>query len=143
MTLVRAKGENYRNGLEMFHCLWNWWRKKSVCEPIRVATPDPVDTLNNNYAELLETVFQSEVPVVYNEEMHTRIQRLRSSISEELRRRSMNEDTEKRRSWRFQSIDSEFRLQLFQRYIDDAVKVEPKLLQNPSVVGLLSLDIIG
>lgn len=127
----------------MFHCLWNLWRRKSVCEPIKVPRPDPVDALNNDYAELVETVFQSGNPVVYNEETHTRIQRLRSSISEELQQRASTEPEEKRRSWRFQSIDSEYRLKLFHGYIDDAVHVEPKLLRDASIVRLLSLDIIG
>lgn len=127
----------------MFHCLWNLWRRKSVCEPIRPSTPDPIDTLNNVYAELVENVFQSGDPVIYNEETHARIQRLRNSISEELKRHSMDEATEKRRSWRFESIDSEYRLKLFHGYIDDAVHVEPKLLRDTSIVRLLSLDIIG
>ncbi len=83
----------------------------------------------------------------YDAETHTRIKSLRQSIGEELERRlsvGANADAEeKRRSWRFQSIDSEYRLQLFHGYIDDAVKVEPALLRDPSVQRLLSLDIIG
>lgn len=127
----------------MFRCLWSCWRKKSVCEPISVPRSDPIDALNNNYAELVENVFQSGDPVIYNEETHTRIQRLRSSISEELQQRGSTEPEEKRRSWRFQSIDSEYRLKLFHGYINDAVHVEPKLLRDTSIVRLLSLDIIG
>lgn len=126
----------------MFRCLWSWWRRKSVSEPISAPT-DPVDTMNNDYAELVEDIFQGEEPVVYNEETHTRIQRLRASISEELQQRECTDPQEKRRSWRFQSIDSEYRLKLFHGYIDDAVRVEPKLLRDTSIVRLLSLDIIG
>ncbi len=126
----------------MFRCLWSWWRRKSVCEPIS-APSDPVDAMNNVYAELVETVFHAEEPVHYTEEKHARIQRLRTSISEELQQRESADPQEKRRSWRFQSIDSEFRLKLFHGYIDDAVRVEPKLLRDTSIVRLLSLDIIG
>ena len=99
--------------------------------------------MNNDYAELVDTVFHAEEPVHYTEETHTRIQRLRKSISEELQQRSTAEPEEKRRSWRFESIDSEYRLKLFHGYIDDAVQVEPKLLRDNSIVRLLSLDIIG
>ncbi len=106
--------------------------------------PDPIDCLNNDYAELLENTFSSilKEPPIYTEETHARMSSLRRSIQEELGRRSMGQAEEKRRSWRFQSIDSEYRLQLFQGYIDDTVKVEPKLLRDTSIVHLLSLDII-
>lgn len=107
--------------------------------------PDPIDCLNNDYAELLENTFSSilKEPLIYTAETHARISSLRRSISDELGRRSMDPLEEKRRSWRFQSIDSEYRFQLFQGYIDDMVKVEPVLLRDPSVERLLTLDIIG
>ena len=128
----------------MFRCLWSWWQKKHSTHVIEEKLPtDLVDTMNNDYAELVDTVFHAEEPVHYTEETHTRIQRLRKSISEELQQRSIAEPEEKRRSWRFESIDSEYRLKLFHGYIDDAVQVEPKLLRDTSIVRLLSLDIIG
>ena len=117
---------------------------------------DILDVMNQEYAELVEGVFGRPSPprpenIVYDAEMHTRIKSLRQSIGEELERRVSagpgpgpdSKAEEKRRSWRFQSIDSEYRLQLFQGYIDDQVKVEPALLREPSVQRLLSLDIIG
>ncbi len=119
---------------------------------------DVVDTMNQEYAELVEGVFgRPSVPgsenIMYDAETHTRIKSLRQSIGEELERRLSAgpgpgpgpdlKAEEKRRSWRFQSIDSEYRLQLFHGYIDDQVKVEPALLREPSVQRLLSLDIIG
>ncbi len=112
---------------------------------------DIVDTMNYEYAELVENIFGQVTvePIIYTEETHTRIKSLRHSISEELERRfsgagagaGLNPE-EKRRSWRFQSIDSEYRLQLFHGYIDDAVKVEPVLLRDPSLNRILTLDII-
>jgi hypothetical protein len=115
---------------------------------------DVVDTMNQKYAELVEDVFgrsslSGAKNIVYDAETHTRIKSLRQSIGEELERRLSAgpgpdlKAEEKRRSWRFQSIDSEYRLQLFHGYIDDFVKVEPALLREPSVQRLLSLDIIG
>ena len=124
---------------------------------------DILDMMNQEYAELVEGVFGRPLSaggtgagggaytsenIVYDAETHTRIKSLRQSISEELERRLSvpgpdSKAEEKRRSWRFQSIDSEYRLQLFHGYIDDQVKVEPTLLRDPSVQRLLSLDIIG
>jgi hypothetical protein len=133
----------------MLHWLCHWWslRRRQVTEEAMLApAPDHVDVLNNDYAELVDGMFctpSSTEPVLYTEETHTRIQHLRSSISEELERRSSAEPEEKRRSWRFMSIDSQYKLSLFHGYIDDTVKVEPKLLRDTSIVRLLSLDIIG
>ena len=127
---------------------------------------DIVDIMNQEYAELVEGVFgrpsaRGPENIVYDAETHTRIKSLRQSIGEELERRLsagqgsgayantsaggvLGANTkEKRRSWRFKSIDSEYRLQLFHGYIDDIVKVEPTLLRDPSMQRLLSLDIIG
>ena len=139
----------------MFHRLCRWWslrRRHIQFEESPVIQRDIVDTMNHEYAELVEDVFGptsaglATVPVYYTEETHTRIKSLRCSIGKELEQRlsgpCLNPE-EKRRSWHFQSIDSEYRLQLFHGYIDDAVKVEPTLLRDPSVVRLLSLDIIG
>jgi hypothetical protein len=144
----------------MFHRLCRWWslrRRQLQSEESAVIQRDIVDTMNHEYAELVEDVFGptsaglGAAPVYYTEETHTRIKSLRRSIGKELEQRlstgidldAYAEQEEKRRSWRFQSIDSEYRLQLFHGYIDDAVKVEPTLLRDPSVVRLLSLDIIG
>ncbi len=142
----------------MFHrfcrCFSFRKRRSAAEEESALGSVDVVDTMNQEYAVLVEEVFVRPPPAGsknrhYDAETHTRIKSLRQSIGEELERRlsvGPGSDVcanEKRRSWRFQSIDSEYRLQLFHGYIDDAVKVEPALLRNPSMQRLLSLDIIG
>jgi hypothetical protein len=141
----------------MFHrfcrCFSFRRRRSAAEEESALESVDVVDTMNQEYAVLVQEVFVRPPPAGsknrhYDAETHTRIKSLRQSIGEELERRLSVPDPdskaeEKRRSWRFQSIDSEYRLQLFHGYIDDAVKVEPALLRDPSVQRLLSLDIIG
>jgi hypothetical protein len=145
-------------------CRWLAWRKMGRVDEEELSLGrqmkerDILDVMNQEYAELVEGVFGRPLSsagagagenIVYDTETHTRIKSLRQSIGEELERRLSagpgpdSKAEEKRRSWRFQSIDSEYRLQLFQGYIDDQVKVEPTLLREPSVQRLLSLDIIG
>jgi hypothetical protein len=140
----------------MFHrfcrCFSFRRRRSAAEEESALESVDVVDAMNQEYAVMVQEVFVRPPPAGsknrhYDAETHTRIKSLRQSIGEELERRlsvGSNADAEeKRRSWRFQSIDSEYRLQLFHGYIDDAVKVEPALLRDPSVQRLLSLDIIG
>ena len=148
----------------MFQWLCRWWTARKCGQEgmeelsvgCHVKEKDIVDVMNQEYAELVEGVFGGPSPprpenIVYDTETHTRIKTLRQSIGDELERRLSagpgsdpdSKAEEKRRSWRFQSIDSEYRLQLFHGYIDDKVKVEPTLLRDPSMQRLLSLDIIG
>lgn len=145
----------------MFQWLCRWWAARkwghvgeeelSVRSCAKEKEKDIVDTMNQEYAILVEGVFSRPwsagggEDIVYDAGTHARIKSLRKSIGEELERRLSAglEPNEKRRSWRFQSIDSEYRLQLFHGYIDDNVKVEPALLRDPSMQRLLSLDIIG
>ena len=138
-----------------FCCCFSFHRRRSAeAEGSALGSVDIVDALNQEYAVLVEEVFVRPPPAGsknrhYDAETHTRIKSLRQFIGEELERRlsaGSGSDVcanEKRRSWRFQSIDSEYRLQLFHGYIDDEVKVEPVLLRDPSMQRLLSLDIIG
>jgi hypothetical protein len=153
----------------MFQWLCRWWAarkwgrvgEEELSVGRQVKERDILDVMNQEYAELVEGIFGRPLSsagagagtyasenIVYDAVTHTRIKSLRQSIGEELERRLSVPDPdsnaeEKRRSWRFQSIDSEYRLQLFHGYIDDVVKVEPTLLRDPSVVRLLNLDIIG